>query len=180
MQIRRWDACNRNDLSWQLCAEVKDARCLRQVKGPVLLWHKLLILKGRLNEKKTQNQAFRLLQEKYSIWMRVCERVRYCLFLKFCDFVKIAEHPQQIHILQLKQHFEAGSHLCCVGFFFSLGMLLPLKSRDGRDPWIKHFPPSRTKVEKSKMQSFIHALVDRYTAAAVTSQALQDCWSVMP
>lgn len=59
MQIRRWEACNRNDLSWlQLRAEVKDAQCLRQVKGPVLLWRKLLILKGRLNAKQHRSKLF--------------------------------------------------------------------------------------------------------------------------
>lgn len=121
MQIRRWEACNRNDLSWQLCAEVRDCQCLRQVKGTVVLWHKLLILKGRLSAEQHRIKLLGCYRKVVQSEFRVCGREKYCPFLSFCDFVRITEYPQQIHIFQLKQHFEAGSYLCYVGFFFLWG-----------------------------------------------------------
>lgn len=63
-----------------------------------------------------------------------------------------------------------------VGFFFS-GTAATIK---GQILGFNTLPPSKTEVEKSKIQPLIHALIGHYAATSVNSQTLQGCWSVMP
>lgn len=91
----------------------------------------------------------------------------------------MTEQLQQNFIVQLKQRFRGRlSPLLCG--IFSLGTQPPLKGRNRRGPSIYTLPPSKTEVEGSRMQPIIHAVEGVYTARAVTSQALQGFWSVMP